>query len=237
MIDKDDYHRAENFTSGEATTETPAALPIFDSPSVSIDTVHGVVTTEVGRFPRNSKFAGLSSPQVFAKSAEEHFKGIAPHINVMEFFCPTMSFAEELPHQPTEHRPLVVKEIADVCIQRKSICHLELLLFANDFKCFTLGFLNTYNQLFPILNFRAFCDAYLQFYDTGKCSDSAVVSCFFFAISLGSEDEEIGDIHFQAACKLQGDLLARPYISSVQALILMVRLLHINATCEVANYM
>lgn len=119
-MNKDEDHRAETFASGGATTETPAALPIFNSPSVSIDTVHGVITTEVGRFPRNSKFAGLSSPQVFAKSAEEHFKGIAPHINVMDFFCPTMSFAEELPNQPTEHRPLVVKEIADVCIQRKS---------------------------------------------------------------------------------------------------------------------
>jgi hypothetical protein len=131
LTDKNNYHRAENFVSGAATSETPA-LPIFASPSVSIDTVHGVVTTEVGHFPRNSKFAGLSSPQVFAKSAEEHFKGIAPHINVMEFFCPTMSFAEELPHQPSEHRPLVVKEIADVCIQRMLICHLKLLLSANE---------------------------------------------------------------------------------------------------------
>lgn len=229
-----DYHpRAENFTPGGATNETPAALPIFNSPCVSIDTVHGVVTTEVGRFPRNSKFAGLSSPQVFAKSAEEHFKGIAPHMNVMEFFCPTMSFAEELPHQPTEHRPLMVKEIADPCIQRKLDCCYEQLLYATDVNCVILGFLGTYNQLFPILNSRALCDAYLQFYDTGKCSDSAVVACFFFAIALGSEDEEIGDIHFQAACKLQGDLLARPYISSVQALILMVRYLLIVA--KVAN--
>ncbi|KAJ5727507.1 hypothetical protein N7493_005327 [Penicillium malachiteum] len=81
--------------------------------------VQGVVTTEVGRFPKVSKFAGITSPQVFAKSAEELFKSSAPHIDVMGFFCPTMKFAEELPLESFDQVPLVDKSLADRCLQRE----------------------------------------------------------------------------------------------------------------------
>ncbi|KAJ5721731.1 uncharacterized protein N7483_009665 [Penicillium malachiteum] len=81
--------------------------------------VQGAVTTEVGRFPKVSKFAGITYPQVFAKSAEELFKSSTPHIDVMGFFCPTMKFAEEFPLESFDQIPLVDKSVADRYLQRE----------------------------------------------------------------------------------------------------------------------
>ena len=94
----------------------PEASP---AQTVNSATLQGVVTTEVGRFPKNNKFAGMTSPQVFAKSAEDIFKSVAPHINVMEFFCPTMKFSEELPLWSSDQHPLIDKGLADLCLQRE----------------------------------------------------------------------------------------------------------------------
>ena len=96
----------------------PSDFSPMDHVSRSADSVQGVVTTEVGHSPKNSKFAGITSSQVFAKSVEELFKPVAPHIDVMAFFCPTMTFAEELPLRSPDQHPLVDKSIADSCLHR-----------------------------------------------------------------------------------------------------------------------
>jgi hypothetical protein len=80
------------------------------------DMIQGVVVTETGRFPRKSKYTGMSSGQVLAKSAEELFKHQVGHIDVMKFFCPLMSFAEEIPITPTYSCSLVDKATADICV-------------------------------------------------------------------------------------------------------------------------
>lgn len=64
---------------------------------------------------------------------------------------------------------------------------------------FCTGMIHMDNVLRRIINSGAFCDTYLLFYDTEKCSDSEVVACFFFASAPGSEDEEIVDRYFQDA--------------------------------------
>lgn len=81
--------------------------------------IQGVVVTEAGRFPRKSKYTGMSSGQVLAKSAEELFKQQVPQIDVMRFFCPLMSFAEEIPNTPTYSCSLVDKKTADRCVNSK----------------------------------------------------------------------------------------------------------------------
>ncbi|PYI02718.1 hypothetical protein BO78DRAFT_422282 [Aspergillus sclerotiicarbonarius CBS 121057] len=170
--------------------------------SASVGTLQGVITTEVGTFPKNSKFAGMSSPQVYAKSVEELFKSTAPHINVMAFFCPMMTFAEELPLRSPDYRSLVDKSTAD--------------RFAVQ------GFFNSYQVLFPIFDWKVFSASYESFYQTGRTCDPALACSIFLVIALGSDDNvDVCDSHFQAACSLYGDLVARPYMSSVQSLILM----------------
>ncbi|KAL4807430.1 fungal-specific transcription factor domain-containing protein [Aspergillus unguis] len=168
--------------------------------SRSADSVHGVVTTEFGRSPKNSKFAGITSPQVFAKSVEELFRPVAPHLDVMAFFCPTMTFSEELPYWSPAQHPLVDKSIADLCLHQ---------------------YFNTYHVLLPILDPRAFCDSYETFYQMGRAVEPAVVSGIFLVIALGCEDSEVADMHFRAVLDLVGELVARPYLPSVQAFILM----------------
>lgn len=92
-----------------ATTVTPS---LSES-----DMIPGVVTTELGDFPINSKFAGTSSPQVLAKTAEELFKMQAPQMNVMGFFCPLMTFGEEFPLPTAITRPISGKAVADACVK------------------------------------------------------------------------------------------------------------------------
>lgn len=66
-----------------------------------------VVTIEPVPFPKRSKYAGKNSTQVLAKSAEELFQDDDVRIDVMKFFCPLMSFAEEIPMPVTKLSPLI----------------------------------------------------------------------------------------------------------------------------------
>jgi hypothetical protein len=61
----------------------------------------------------------MSSGQVLAKSAEELFKEQVPQVDVMKFFCPLMSFAEEVSVPTIVSKPLVDKAIADRAVQSK----------------------------------------------------------------------------------------------------------------------
>jgi len=96
----------------DALPPSPTASPVTDSQSVQ-----GVVTTEVGHFPQNAKFAGINSPQVLAKMAEQLFAPLYT-MNVMEFFSPMMTFGEELPVPLPALRPQIAKDVADKFVQR-----------------------------------------------------------------------------------------------------------------------
>jgi hypothetical protein len=212
-------------------THVPEDSPAQTVNSASFkDSVQGVVTTEVGRFPKNSKFTGMTSPQVFAKSAEEIFKSVAPNINVMEFFCPNMKFSEELPLWSSDQHPLIEKGLADGCLQREQIpislpsltyyyFVIEIWKLISKIKS---GYFSTYHPLFPAFDARAFHDDYEAFYRSGRSSEPATAVCIYLTIALGSDDYEVSDLHFRAVCRLHGDLVARPYFISVQAFILMV---------------
>ncbi|KAL3475854.1 fungal-specific transcription factor domain-containing protein [Aspergillus californicus] len=194
--------RISTVTPNTDTAMNTNQTPEFPSLPISrlAESVHGVVTTEVGRSPKNSKFAGITSSQVFAKSVEELFKPVAPHLDVMAFLCPTMTFSEELPLRSPIQQPIVDKITADPCLHH---------------------FFNTYHVLLPILDVKPFNDHYERFYQADRTLEPAVVSCVLLAIALGCEDSEVADLHFRAAWDLYGDLVAHPYLSSVQAFILM----------------
>lgn len=77
-------------------------------------------------------------------------------------------------------------------------------------------------MLLPALDIKAFREDYHKFYETGRTSEPAIAACIFLVIALGCSDSGVADLHFRAACNLQADLIARPYMSSVQALIFAV---------------
>uniref|UniRef100_L7JBG1 Zn(2)-C6 fungal-type domain-containing protein n=1 Tax=Pyricularia oryzae (strain P131) TaxID=1143193 RepID=L7JBG1_PYRO1 len=88
-----------------------------ESPSASSrphDVLEGVVVIETSRVPQKSKFAGMSSVHVLAKSAEELFKSEdrTGQVDVMAFFCPLMALSEEVATPPLMLRPLVEREKA-----------------------------------------------------------------------------------------------------------------------------
>ena len=114
-----------HYSSHDMANESP------NQPSISATTSHqsaqlqGVVMIGPGRFPRKSKYAGMSSGQVLAKSAEELFKEQAPQVDVMKFFCPLMSFAEEHSAPKIISKPLVGKAIADRAVRSKDFSGVE----------------------------------------------------------------------------------------------------------------
>ncbi|KAL3454903.1 fungal-specific transcription factor domain-containing protein [Aspergillus heterothallicus] len=169
-------------------------------PSTTPETLLGVVTTEVSASPKHSKFAGITSPQVLAKSIEGLVKDTAPYIDVMAFFCPTMSFAEELQMPLTRTRPLVDKIDADRCL---------------------LGYFRTYHPLFPIFDQRVLQQDYDNFYANSGDNDVPRAVCIMLVIALGSGDKAVYQPHFDAANALYTQLVAQPYMYAVQALILM----------------
>ncbi|KAJ5354254.1 hypothetical protein N7541_006818 [Penicillium brevicompactum] len=182
---------------------SPSQASGFSSPgpaSRSADSVHGVVTTEVGHSPKNSKFAGITSPQVFAKSIEELIKPVAPHLDVMKFLCPTMTFSEELSLQSIIQKPILDKVTADSCLH---------------------SFFNIYHVLLPIFDVKQLRLHYEIFYQADRNLEPADIACVLLAIALGCENPDVADLHFRAAWGLYSDLLAHPYLSSVQAFILM----------------
>ncbi|KAL3496579.1 fungal-specific transcription factor domain-containing protein [Aspergillus germanicus] len=169
-------------------------------PSTTPETLLGVVTTEVSASPKHSKFAGMTSPQVLAKSVEGLVKSTAPYIDVMAFFCPTMSFAEELQLPLTRTRPLLDKTDADRCL---------------------LGYFRTYHALFPLFDPVDLQQDYDNFYANSEDNNPSRAVCILLAIALGSSDKAVYQPHFDAANALYTHLLGRPYMYAVQALILM----------------
>jgi hypothetical protein len=81
--------------------------------------------------------------------------------------------------------------------------------------------------LFPILDQIAFLSTYESFYRGEYCGDPSQVACILLVIALGSnhnDDPDVHSTHFTAAWALYHQFMASPYIGSIQALILMVRL-------------
>jgi hypothetical protein len=118
-MEEPDSNMANESYSPSDLAQMPTS-PSTRSVSVSnSDMIQGVVVTETGPFPRKSKYTGMSSGQVLAKSAEELFKHQVPHLDVMSFFCPLMSFGEEMATTLTHPCPLVDKDTADRCVNSK----------------------------------------------------------------------------------------------------------------------
>ncbi|CAK7235545.1 hypothetical protein SBRCBS47491_009329 [Sporothrix bragantina] len=170
------------------------SLPLTDAESVQ-----GVVTTEVGMNPTNAKFAGVSSAQVLGKVAEAVSQPYAPSLNFMDFFCPTMTYAEAFPLAAPSLRPLVEKSVANACVR----CYFE-----------------TYHNLYPVLEQNDFLLAYDAFY-SGATPSPASLACVLLVIALGCDKRELFDAHLRAAYDLYGRLISQPFVASVQALILM----------------
>ncbi|KAL1890764.1 hypothetical protein Sste5346_008089 [Sporothrix stenoceras] len=177
----------------------PTSSSHMSLPTADTESVQGVVTTEVGVHPSNAKFAGVSSAQVLGKVAEAVSQPYAPKLNVMDFFCPTMTYAEEFPMAAPSLRPLVDKSVADACVQ----CYYE-----------------TYHNLYPILEQDDFRLAYDAFY-SGSTPPPARLACIYLVIALGTNKRELFDSNLRAAYDLYGRLIAQPFVASVQALILM----------------
>lgn len=80
-----------------------------------------------------------------------------------------------------------------------------------------------YRPLLPIFDESTLREQYHSFYGGESTScDAASTVCVLLAIALGSASTEVFDAHLHTAFSLYNDLVARPYLSSVQALILMV---------------
>ncbi|KAM0424277.1 hypothetical protein ACHAPT_010422 [Fusarium lateritium] len=166
------------------SSSTPAELPFSPTAETAVEseTLQGVVTTEVGQFPKNAKFAGLSSPQVLARVAQEVFSPFS-QMNVMDFFCPMMT------------------EVADECVER---------------------YFEAYHVLFPILDELSLRQTYTTLYGPGEVRiNVAQAACVLLVIALGSGSTEVFDSHLKTVFELYNHLISKPYLPSVQALILM----------------
>ncbi|KAJ9139381.1 hypothetical protein NKR23_g7851 [Pleurostoma richardsiae] len=122
-------------------------------------------------------------------------------MNVMEFFSPMMTFGEELPVPLPALRPQIAKDVADKFVQR---------------------YFDTYNYLFPVLDESNFRHAYNLFYeDAGIAINTGQIACVLLVIALGSNTVEVFDAHLHAAFLLYHNLVASPYLPTVQVFILM----------------
>jgi hypothetical protein len=122
-------HVVNSMSWPRPTSSSHTSLPTTDTESVQ-----GVVTTEVGVYPNNAKFAGVSSAQVLGKVAEAVAQPYAPNLNVMDFFCPTMTYAEEFPMAAASLCPLINKSIADTCVQCECSCGCSMSVLRLRFK-------------------------------------------------------------------------------------------------------
>jgi hypothetical protein len=111
-------------TSQHATyLDSPAASRTNES--ISASGVEGVVLIEPVENPRRSKYAGKTSTQVLAKSAEDFSKQSGIHLGVMEFFCPLLNHAEEVSIPKRSNQPpLVDKSTALRCVDGQCPPHL-----------------------------------------------------------------------------------------------------------------
>ncbi len=73
---------------------------------------------------------------------------------------------------------------------------------------------------------NSFHAIYEEFYRIGRSEDVPQVACIFLVIALGitDEDESVHSTHSSAAWNLYNHLIATPYLSTVQALILLASL-------------
>jgi hypothetical protein len=85
------------------------------------DSLQGVVTIEPKSTPTRSKYAGKISTQVLAKSAEELFQDDQIRIRVMNFFCPLMSFAEDIPTTSYSCCPMLERDVAYQFVEGEDI--------------------------------------------------------------------------------------------------------------------
>jgi hypothetical protein len=88
-----------------------------DAPSESA--LESVVTIETASDPQKYKYAGKNSTQVLAKSAEELFMDHEIRIDVMKFFCPLLSFGEDISIDSRRASPLIEKAIAQQYVTGK----------------------------------------------------------------------------------------------------------------------
>ncbi|KAJ5759690.1 hypothetical protein N7520_006846 [Penicillium odoratum] len=225
------FHHADNQNDyfspiSTATSSNPAihtyanhnsdapSTPLVTSPTVfglSNRSLEGVVTVEATAVPQRSKYAGKISTQVLAKSAEELFQDEEIRIRVMEFFCPLMSFAEDISMPLSTFYPTVRKDIADR--------HVE-------------AYFTSIKSMFPVLSRGDFIPLYEEFYHSGHSTNAVFVCSLYMVMALGSrKDGGSGDSNdlFAAGWELYSRVISTPYLPSVQALLLMaLELMHGN---------
>lgn len=183
-----------------------------ESPSASSrphDVLEGVVVIETSRVPQKSKFAGMSSVHVLAKSAEELFKSEdrTGQVDVMAFFCPLMALSEEVATPPLMLRPLVEREKARKCLQK---------------------YFATVHCIAPVLDEDTTWRLFEDLYRDGSSSDVSRMCCLYLAIAIGDSSPDghaTRNVHFTTVWSLYDRLIATPYLPSVQALVLLTLLL------------
>ncbi|PWY80309.1 hypothetical protein BO94DRAFT_626109 [Aspergillus sclerotioniger CBS 115572] len=186
--------------------QDPATTPLVTSPLVfglSNHNLQGVVTIESAPAPQRSKYTGKISTQVLAKSAEELFQDEDIRIRVMRFFCPLMSFAEDIPMPAAAYCPIVEKSIADP---------------------YVYAYFTSVNCLFPILSRSQFLAEYEAFYLTKQSTDAAFVCCYYMVLALGARGSMMSTAPtdlFRLAWELYNRVVSTPYLQSVQVLLLM----------------
>ncbi|KAI6355262.1 hypothetical protein MCOR25_008276 [Pyricularia grisea] len=183
-----------------------------ESPSASSrphDVLEGVVVIETSRVPQKSKFAGMSSVHVLAKSAEELFKSEdrSGQVDVMAFFCPLMALSEEVATPPLMLRPLVERDKARKCLQK---------------------YFATVHCIAPVLDEDRIWRLFEDLYRDGSSSDVSRMCCLYLAIAIGDSSPDghaSRNVHFTTVWSLYDRLIATPYLPSVQALVLLTLLL------------
>lgn len=81
------------------------------------------------------------------------------------------------------------------------------------------------NSLFPVLSRGEFMSKFEEFYHHGHSTSSTFICCLYMTLALGARSEGLHDEaneFFAAGWDLYGKVVSMPYLSSVQALLLMV---------------
>ena len=215
--------------SGEPMTQSPSDIYAFISETPrsagaqSESALESVVTIELARDPQKYKYAGKNSTQVLAKSAEDLFMDHEIRIDVMNFFCPLLSFGEEIPMPTRRVTPLVDEALAERYVNGKTP---TCILSYNSTLTFKTAYFSVMNDIFPIFTEGQVRLAVQQFYRQGYLEDAPVACCIYLVVAIGARSTgqtNVSSSHFAAAWALYDALIASPYLSSVQALVLMVQ--------------
>lgn len=203
----------------------PSGQSFLSRDSLAANGFEGVVLIEAIDNPQKWIYVGKTSPQVLAKSAEEFSKHDGFHLRVMEFFCPLLSHAAEI-HVSTRpaRPPLIGKTLALQCVAGRIPVSLVCWRLLKQ----NLAFFNSIPHTFPFIHEPHFRKSFEDYYSSNTSDDLVNICCIYLVIAIGARSlpnsSSISADHFSATWSMYDAILASPYLSSVQCLILMVRL-------------